>query len=146
MTKEPSFGSPKPNVSYSDRPAAYVVVLRETEVAMVSSGPDSFLPGGGSLPGESPADTVRREVREEVRRELRLLQSLGEATQYFYAAEDDRYYKMLAVFFVGQFTNAVFGGDGEHQLSWVPVAEVEQSCFHESHAWAVRQALDCLDS
>ncbi|MDT4966868.1 MAG: 8-oxo-dGTP diphosphatase [Acidobacteriota bacterium] len=146
MTEERIFGSPELDVEYSDRSAAYVVISRRDEVAMVTAGAKYFLPGGRSLPGESPADTIRREVREELRREVRLLQSLGEVTQYFYAADDDRRYKMLAVFFVGEFTNEVSVGDGEHQLRWVPIREVEQACFHQSHAWAVRRALACPDT
>jgi hypothetical protein len=71
---------------------------------------------------------------------VRQLHRLGEASQYFYSADDDRYYKMLAVFFAGEFTDEVLIGSGEHQPDWLPVTEVDQACFHECHAWAVRQA------
>jgi 8-oxo-dGTP diphosphatase len=140
-TPEPLiFGSPDPNVQYTDRRAAYVVVKRDGNVAMVTSGAKHFLPGGGSLPGESPEETVGREVCEELGLRLRLLHGLGEATQYFYSSDDDRHYKMTAVFFAGQFTDEVCGGTAEHQLDWLPVAEIARACFHECHAWAVRAA------
>lgn len=132
------FGSPEPNVQYIERRAAYVVVTRNSDVAMVKSGQKHFLPGGGSLPSEAPEDTVAREVLEELARSVRLLHTLGETTQYFYSDADDRHYKMLAVFFAGEFTNDACHGTGEHQLDWLPVAEAEQACFHECHAWAVR--------
>ena len=134
------FGSAKPSVQYRERRAAYVVITRDGKVALVKSGQKHFLPGGGSLPGEAPEATVVREVHEELARPVRLLRSLGEATQYFYSGDDDRHYKMLAVFFAGEFTDKAHIGTGEHQLDWLPVREIEQACFHECHAWAVRQA------
>jgi 8-oxo-dGTP diphosphatase len=92
------FGSPKTNVQYVERRAAYLVVINGGRVAMVKSRQKHFLPGGGSLPGESPEDTVAREVREELARGVRLFRRLGEAVQYFYSSTDDRSYKMLATF------------------------------------------------
>ena len=134
------FGSLDRNVQYSERQAAYVVVIRNAKVAMVSSGQKHFLPGGGSMPGEGPEETVVREVHEELGRRVRLIRSLGEATQYFYSNGDDRHYKMLATFFAGEFTDDVSDGSGEHQLDWLSVTETDRACFHECHAWAVRQA------
>ena len=46
------FGAPDPNVQYCKRRPAYVVVIRNARVAMVSSGQKHFLPGGGSSPPE----------------------------------------------------------------------------------------------
>ncbi len=134
------FGAPDPNVQYSERRAAYVVVIRNAKVAMVNSGQKHFLPGGGSMPGEAPEMTVVREVYEELGRGVRLVRSLGEATQYFYSHDDDRHYEMLATFFAGEFTDDAYDGSSEHQLDWLPVAEVDRACFHKCHAWAVGQA------
>jgi 8-oxo-dGTP pyrophosphatase MutT (NUDIX family) len=134
------FGTPKPNVLYTERRAAYVVVIDDGLVTMVKSGQDHFLPGGGSMPGEAPEETVTREVREELARGVKLLRRIGEAVQYFYSAADDRHYKMLATFFAGEFTEDAYESLGEHELNRLPLAEVEQACFHKCHAWAVRHA------
>lgn len=134
------FGAADPNVRYCERRAAYVVIIRNAKVAMVSSGQKHFLPGGGSMPGEAPEETVVREVHEELGRRVRLIRSLGEATQYFYSNDNDRHYKMLATFFAGEFTDDVCGGTGQHQLDWLSVTETDRACFHECHTWAVRQA------
>jgi 8-oxo-dGTP diphosphatase len=135
------FGFPEPNVQYTERRAAYVVIrTRDGQVAMVKSQQKYFLPGGGSLRGEAPEETVVREVSEELARGVRLIRRLGEATQYFYSSADDRHYKMLAVFFAGEFTDEPGSGTGEHELRWLPVRKAEQSCFHACHAWAARQA------
>ena len=60
------FGSPVQNIHYAERQAAYVVIIKEGQAAVVKSRQKVFLPGGGSLPGETPEDTVVREVLEEV--------------------------------------------------------------------------------
>jgi 8-oxo-dGTP pyrophosphatase MutT (NUDIX family) len=140
MTEMLIFGSPEPNVQYTERRAAYVVIgSLDGEVAVVKSRQKHFLPGGGSLAGETSEETVVREVCEELARSVRLTRRLGEATQYFYSSTDKRHYKMLAVFFSGEFTDEPCGGEGEHELHWLPVRKAEQSCFHACHAWAIRQ-------
>ena len=141
MAKALVFGLPDPHVEYTERRAAYVVLVgNDGKVALVAGREKYFLPGGGALPGEAPEETIVREVREELARGVRLTRRLGEATQYFYSADDDRHYKMFATFFAGEFTDEACGGAGEHELHWLPLAEVEGVCFHACHAWAVRQA------
>jgi 8-oxo-dGTP pyrophosphatase MutT (NUDIX family) len=142
MAETVIFGSAELNIQYTERRAAYVVILaRDGKIAMVRGRHRHFLPGGGSLPNEAPEDTAIREVREELARSVRLTRKLGEAIQYFYSAADDRHYKMDAAFFAGEFTDgASDDGAGEHELCWLPVAELEHACFHECHAWAARRA------
>jgi 8-oxo-dGTP pyrophosphatase MutT (NUDIX family) len=140
MPTAPIFGAPEPQVRYTERRAAYVVIVGDDDkVAMVAGRQKYFLPGGGALPHETPEETVVREVNEELARGVRLTRRLGEATQYFYAAADERHYKMHATFFAGEFTDEARGDTGEHELLWLSVSEVEQACFHACHAWAVRQ-------
>jgi 8-oxo-dGTP pyrophosphatase MutT (NUDIX family) len=142
MAERMIFGSPEPDVQYTERRAAYVVILaRDGKIAMVRGRHKYFLPGGGSLPNEAPEATALREVREELARTVRLTRKLGEAIQYFYSAADDQYYKMDAAFFAGEFTDEAGAGCScEHELFWLPVEEIERACFHECHAWAARHA------
>ena len=92
------------------------------------------------MAGEAPEDTISREVEEELARSVRLRRRIGEASQYFYLTADHQHYEMRAVFFLAEFTDDSCRGAGEHELFWLPAAEVERECFHESHAWAVRHA------
>src|SRR5215472_8167512 len=91
MAEIPIFGARLEGVAYADRPAAYAVVAGKNGTIAAVKGPSDkfFLPGGGSLPGESAEETVRREVREELARSVRLVRPIGAATQHFYAADDD---------------------------------------------------------
>ena len=135
------FGSPEPDIQYTERRAAYIVVVgNDGKIAMVKGRQKYFLPGGGSLPDEAPEDTVAREVSEELARSVRLIRSLGEATQYFYSTDDERHYKMVATLFAGEFTDEATADAAEHELEWLAETELEQACFHACHAWAVRQA------
>jgi 8-oxo-dGTP pyrophosphatase MutT (NUDIX family) len=68
------------------RDAAYAVIRSgDGRVAVVREDRRWFLPGGGSLAGETPEQTVAREVLEECGRRARGLQRIGDAIQYFYA-------------------------------------------------------------
>jgi 8-oxo-dGTP diphosphatase len=140
MTETLIFGSVEPNVDYTERRAAYLVIIDGDTVAMVRSRGKLFLPGGGSLPGEAPEETISREVHEELARGVRLLRGLGEAIQYFHSTDDDRRYKMTATFFAGEFEGETLEGVGEHELEWTAIASAERACFHECQAWAIRQA------
>jgi 8-oxo-dGTP pyrophosphatase MutT (NUDIX family) len=77
------------------------------------------LPGGGSLPGETPEQTLVREVREELARGVRLVTQIGTARQFFYAAEDDCHYDILAVFFLAEFPDEP-SGRGSTRCSGCP--------------------------
>ena len=69
------FGSKEPHVQYAERRAAYVVIADGEKVATVNPRREYFLPGGGSLSGETPEETIAREVREELARGVRRLQT-----------------------------------------------------------------------
>ncbi|HKS27174.1 MAG TPA: NUDIX hydrolase [Pyrinomonadaceae bacterium] len=136
------FGQPLDGVEYSERRAAYVVILNgEGRVAMVNDNDKWYLPGGGTEGSETPEETARREVCEELARNVRLTRVLGRAVQYYYSSADERHYRMEAAFFSGELTDEPVGGTPEHELRWVTVDEAQRECFHACHAWIITQAL-----
>lgn len=140
MSEAIIFGSPEPDVQYTERRAAYVVIVSDDgRVAMVEGRQKYFLPGGGSLSGEAIEATVVREMQEELARSVRLTRMIGEAVQYFYSASDERHYRMRATFFAGEFTDELCDVAGEHELHWLSMTEAESACFHACHAWAIHQ-------
>lgn len=102
-------------MAYTERRAAYGVILGENDLVAVVKGPSGhyWLPGGGSSAGESAEETLIREVGEELACGVRLIDRIGEATQFFYAADEHRHYWMLAVFFQAEFTE-VLNQEGLH--------------------------------
>jgi 8-oxo-dGTP pyrophosphatase MutT (NUDIX family) len=143
MSEPHVFGHFDSSLRYEDRRAAYAVIIpcAGVVVAIKGDGGKYWLPGGGSLPGETAAETVRREVREELGRDARLIEEIGQATQYFRAAAEGRNYKMEATFFLAEFTDDEQAKPCEHVLQRLPVNSMSDSFFHECHTWAVRQAV-----
>lgn len=133
----PVFGSHSPDIECTPRRASYAVIKDPYgRVAAVKGNFGYFLPGGGSLPGETPEQTLRREVSEELAREVRIVRQIGEAVQYFYA--DRQHYRMEATFFAAEFSSDASGA-GEHEMCWLEAEQMERAFYHQSHAWAGRQ-------
>jgi len=131
------FGAPDPALEYEPRRAAYAVIADgQGRVAGVLARYGHFLPGGGSLEGEGPEQTIEREVMEELGRRVRILRRLGEAVQYF--TGEEKSYRMEATFFAAEFVGAGVG-PAEHELDWIGPDEAERVFYHQCHAWAARQ-------
>ncbi len=92
------------------------------------------------MPGESATETLTREIREELARDVRLIHPIGEAIELFYAANDDRHYRMSAAFFRAEL-GKVQPTEPEYELCWLPADEACREFFHKCHAWAVRQVM-----
>jgi 8-oxo-dGTP diphosphatase len=130
-----AFGIRITGVTYKPRPAAYAVIRGiGGTIAVVRTKRGYFLPGGGSLPGEAPDDTVRREVREELAQDVEVIRKVGETVQYF--SVDGQHYRMEAIFFAAEFSGEP-EGEGEYRLHWLDPDKLEGAFFHESHRWAV---------
>src|SRR3954471_1515657 len=130
------FGSAPPGVICRPRPAAYAVIRDHAgRVAVVRGKAAFWLPGGGTLPGETPEETIPREVREELGRAARLLGKVGGAVQFFHAADDGCWYEMTATFFRAEFVSEPIEA-AEHELLWLDASEEGALFFHACHAWA----------
>jgi 8-oxo-dGTP pyrophosphatase MutT (NUDIX family) len=131
MSDLQSFGHFDPRLPYKYRRAAYAVILAgPSAVIAIKAGDKYWLPGG---------ETAIREVREELGRGVRLMQEIGQATQYFYAADEDCNYKMEATFFRAEFIEEQ-SELREYEPSCVLIADTNTSFFHQCHAWAINQA------
>lgn len=134
QTHIPVFGSMNPTLEYKTRPAAYALITdQEGRIAAVKGKGRHFLPGGGSLPGETPEQTVKREVKEEFARDVQIVRRIGEAIQYFFA--EGQHYRMEAVFFEARFAGEATDA-GEHELYWLDSDEIAVAFYHQCHTWA----------
>lgn len=130
------FGERVPDQFYIRRPAAYVVISDpDGRIAAVRGRKGHFfLPGGGSLAGESPEETIARELREELARDVTITGWIAEAIQYF--STDGKHYRLEAVFYRAEFAGEQ-DGEAEHELYWLASRDVDDLFYHECQKWAV---------
>jgi 8-oxo-dGTP diphosphatase len=143
----PQFGAAAPGLRYRDRPAAFGVLSRAGNVAVVSiekpGHPAWFdLPGGALDPGEDDAAALVREFGEETGLKVAPGVLLGRADQYFATTDGEGCDNRQALF------EARWGGEApelkieaDHTLVWLTPLEAISRLRHDSHAWAVSLAL-----
>lgn len=140
-TDIPAFGEQRTGCDYQPRPGAYAVLLdAEQRIAIIRTPQGCYLPGGGSEPGESPEETLRREVREECGYGITDLRRLGEAIEFVFAEQEQQYFRKQGVFFIAALGACLpHETEGNHTLLWLTPRDAVRQLSHQSHAWVVRR-------
>ena len=136
---ESRFGEVDPDVAYTARPSAYVVIRDATQrIAVVRAPQGLFLPGGGIEPGETPHDAALREAMEETGLMVEISSALGVATEFVRAKDGTRTgWVKPSTFFRAFVIKAGSSSEPDHDLVWVTQGEAEAGLSHESHVWAI---------
>lgn len=139
----PQFGEREAGREYRDRPAAFGVVERDGQIALVrveKPGHPAWhdLPGGAIDPGEVAEQAVVREFGEEVGLRVAVGRAYAKADQYF-VNTDGEAFDNLATFFTLELQGEDPGLkiEDDHTLVWKPPHEALEILRHEAHAWAV---------
>jgi 8-oxo-dGTP diphosphatase len=143
----PQFGDPEPGRDYPDRPAAFVVVERDGQIAVArvtfaKGGGRLDLPGGGIDPGETPAQAAARECGEEVGLKVAVGELFTRA-DHFFANEDGETKNTRGVFFAARLVGEALGlkTEDDHALEWMAPCDALTALDRDSHVWAVAQWL-----
>lgn len=107
---------------------------------MLRVGTTFFLPGGGSLPDETPESTLHREIMEECGRAIQIGRELGKAVEYVNPVNGGVYYEIPSTFFEAAFMDGqVKPLEDYHILVWLSVSDAIRHLFRQSQAWAIQQ-------
>jgi 8-oxo-dGTP diphosphatase len=139
----PQFGTPEPGRDYPDRPAAFAIVERDGQIALVrvsfvGGGGRTDLPGGGIDDGETADRAAVRECGEEAGLVVETLDLVTRADHFFVnengVAKNTRGI-FLAARRLGE--DAALKTEDDHALVWTDPHEALVRLDRESHAWAL---------
>ena len=135
----PVFGEPVPGYDYRPRPGAYAAIFDgQGRVAVVRTRKGHFLPGGGTEPGETPEETLRREVAEEIGHGVTDLERLGEAAEWVLSTIEDEPVRKQGVYFTASLGPLLpVETESDHTLFWLTPEEAIARLSHRSQAWVI---------
>jgi 8-oxo-dGTP diphosphatase len=139
----PQFGEPEHGKAYPDRPAAFVIVERDGQIAVVrvtfaAGGGRLDLPGGGIDPGETAQEAAMRECGEEAGLRVAVEAEIARADHYF-TNEDDGRVNTRGLFFAARLLaeGPELKTEDDHALEWMAPHDALAALDRESHAWAM---------
>ena len=140
---KPVFGEKEQSAEYLNRYAAYIIVEKNNEIALIEAPNGAFFLPGGEIEGqETKKEALRRELIEEMGIAAEIDIYLGEADEYFYSNYRKTHYYNPGYFYVASNWQQV-GEPTEKttQIWWVSPVDAIQKLKRGSHKWAVEQWL-----
>ena len=132
------FGERLP-VAYHDRYGAYLIAIRGGRIAAVKVPKGYFLPGGGTIPGESDQETILRECREETGCDAAAERFVCSAEAYCEHPVLGHFHPIQRYYLGTLAPQTHPPTDRDHQLLWLPYRELKGSFYLEMQNWALEQ-------
>jgi 8-oxo-dGTP diphosphatase len=140
----PQFGDREPGLDYPDRPAAFVVIVRDALIALVrveepGVAPYFDLPGGGLDPGETSQEAAIRECGEEAGLRVDLDPEPFLLADHYALPHRGGPRNTRGAFYVGRVVaqDVSLQIEPDHTLDWRDPAEAIAILDRDAHAWAV---------
>jgi len=143
MRAVPQFGERRAGKVYRDRPAAFGVLERDGQVAVVRiekpDAPAYFdLPGGGVDEGETPEVAVVREFAEETGLKVAVREALTLADQVFIGSEGVPWNNRGSFYVLDLVAEEPsLKVEDDHTLVWLDPQAALKTLRHDSQAWAI---------
>ncbi|MDV4557936.1 NUDIX domain-containing protein [Enterococcus faecium] len=141
---KPIFGEKKQFADYQTRYAAYIVIERDQQIAVIEAPNGAFFLPGGEIEGEeTKEEAIVRELIEEMEIVAEISSYLGEADEYFYSNYRATYYYNPGYFFVADSWKRI-GEPTEktNKIWWVSPQEALVKLKRGSHRWAVERWIE----
>lgn len=138
------FGEKLAGVHYRTRKAVYAVIFNiDKDKVLTLQTPDGYfwLPGGGIEGTETLETCLKREIIEEMGYDAKVGSFIGQAVQFFTAANLDYIRNEGYFYFAKLLEKTQEPIEHDHFIKWVKVKEINQRLYHKHQSWAVLKGL-----
>ena len=136
-----TFGQKLPDIIYTDREGAYLIVIRDGKLATTKAPKGHYLPGGGIMENESHHDCIIREAREETGFEVMVGEYLCTADKYW-KNSDKGYFHPIQHYYAGDLGEKL--GESEENdthFEWLDLSQLDEKMVVDVQIWAVKKYL-----
>ena len=133
------------DVSYIDRQGAYLIPIKNDNIAVVQTGKGYFFLGGGVDPDESDEMCIERECLEEIGYTVSIKNKIGSAETY-YKSPAIGYFHPIQTYYVGELLEKVqVPKENDHKLVWLGFCDLKGKMYLDMQNWALELALQSID-
>ena len=138
------FGN-KESVQYIDRQGAYIIPIKNDNIAVVQTSKGYFLLGGGLNPFERDEECIERECFEEIGYTVSIKNKIGSAETY-YKSPTIGYFHPIQTYYIGELLEKVqVPTESDHKLVWLRYNELKGKMYLDMQNWALELAWRSID-
>ncbi len=129
----------KENQNYHDRKGAYIIPIKDNQIAVVKTNKGLFFLGGGIENNETDTQCIKRECLEECGYNVAIKEKLCSAETYTTHAKIG-YFHPIQTYYLGELLDKVQEPiEKEHQLLWFDINKIIDKMYAEMHNWVLEQ-------